>query len=290
LALSFSIALSCGVGCQALFDEIDSFEPIGATEPMPPLVLDYRNGWFHTGAGEETIEDLGRLYRRDAALIARLNQRAAGDAIGRGEAVYIPPVHDITELRVVLERINADPSLAPPIPPPLEYFASLPEPGRAVADARPVASAPRRAPPPTPNPTPARPAPPAAGGSAFLWPAQGRILRGYSEAEGRAHRGIAIEVEPRSPIVASRDGRVIFAGELKGYGRAVILEHGDGYFTVYAYAESVEVRREQVVRAGQTLARAGRPTRTSPAQVFFQIRINARSVDPARYLPRAGAR
>ena len=85
-------------------------------------------------------------------------------------------------------------------------------------------------------------------------------------------------------MAASRDGKVIYAGELRGYGKVVIVDHGDGFTSVYGYNSRLLVKSDQMVNAGDRIAEVGKPSRNARAQLFFQIRRRARPIDPLSFL------
>ncbi len=83
-----------------------------------------------------------------------------------------------------------------------------------------------------------------------------------------------------SPILASRAGRVIFSGERGGYGKLVILDHGDGYTTYYAHNSELLVEEGQRVEASETVALSGRSGRVTGPHVHFEVRHRGKPVDP----------
>ncbi len=119
----------------------------------------------------------------------------------------------------------------------------------------------------------------------FVWPVQGKILQGFNDQPVSPFRGITIEAGDRTPVVAAREGTVVYADELKGYGKVVIVEHDRGFLTVYGYNSALVVHKNDKVKAGKTIAMVGRPPASNaPPQLFFQIRSNAHPVDPAFFL------
>ena len=245
-----------------------------AAEPTQRLVLDYRNGWYHFATGQETVQHIADLYRRDARLVSQINRFDVGQRPAQGASIYVPPVHDRAELRAVLERINRDPRAVPQVPPALSYFDNLPLYRPRTGGASPQPTRPPPLPPSREITTPAH----------FNWPVEGEITRRFALAGSDRFRGITIAADARTPVRASRPGRVIYAGDLRGYGKTVIMDHGDGYSTVYGYNDRVLVKPRQDVSAGDRIATVGRPSRNAKSQLFFQIRKNARPIDPMRFL------
>ena len=86
-------------------------------------------------------------------------------------------------------------------------------------------------------------------------------------------------------IVATADGRVVYAGNaLRGYGNLIIIKHNDDYLSAYAHNDTMLVREQQEVKAGQKIATMG-STGTSSTRLHFEIRYKGKSVNPLQYLP-----
>ena len=88
-----------------------------------------------------------------------------------------------------------------------------------------------------------------------------------------------------SPVRAVAAGRVGFAGWFRGYGRLVILDHGDRYFTVSGHLDSIEVEVGEDVGAGHPIGSVGETGSLSGPRLYFEIRRGGRSLDPRQWLP-----
>lgn len=120
--------------------------------------------------------------------------------------------------------------------------------------------------------------------STWKWPTDGKIIDNFSSSEG-GNKGIDISGSRGQPIVATADGRVVYAGNaLRGYGNLIIIKHNDDYLSAYAHNDSMLVREQQEVKAGQKIATMG-STGTSSVRLHFEIRYKGKSVNPLRYLP-----
>jgi murein DD-endopeptidase MepM/ murein hydrolase activator NlpD len=95
-----------------------------------------------------------------------------------------------------------------------------------------------------------------------------------------SHDGIDLSAPKGTPILASRSGKVSFAGEAGGYGLLVIVDHGQGVETRYAHASSLLVKVGQEVKAGQPIAKVGNTGRSTAPHLHFEIRRGGRTVDP----------
>jgi murein DD-endopeptidase MepM/ murein hydrolase activator NlpD len=93
-------------------------------------------------------------------------------------------------------------------------------------------------------------------------------------------------------VKAAADGIVAYAGdELKDYGNVVLIRHDGGWMTAYAFAETLLVKRRDIVRQGGPIALSGRSIATGTPLLHFEIHQRSGPVDPVRLLPqRADAR
>ena len=93
--------------------------------------------------------------------------------------------------------------------------------------------------------------------------------------------GISVAAPAGAPIHAVFDGEVIFADSFKGYGNMIIVDHGDGFFSLYAHASSVLKRVGSKVARNDVLARVGTPDSSKGSMLYFEIRYQGKPVDPA---------
>ena len=118
----------------------------------------------------------------------------------------------------------------------------------------------------------------------FLWPARGQLTSRFGWRRWRHHDGIDIAAPYGSPVYAARPGRVVFAGWYYAYGRAVIVDHGDGVQTLYGHASKLLVQTGQTVGQGELIARVGASGRATGPHVHFEVRVNGKPVNPMRYI------
>ena len=120
--------------------------------------------------------------------------------------------------------------------------------------------------------------------STWRWPTEGKVIENFAATEG-GNKGIDIAGSKGQAIVATADGRVVYAGNaLRGYGNLIIIKHNDDYLSAYAHNDTMLVREQQEVKAGQKIATMG-STGTSSTRLHFEIRYKGKSVNPLRYLP-----
>ncbi|WP_370550713.1 murein hydrolase activator NlpD [Edwardsiella tarda] len=118
----------------------------------------------------------------------------------------------------------------------------------------------------------------------WRWPADGKIIENFSSAEG-GNKGIDIAGSRGQPVLATANGRVVYAGNaLRGYGNLIIIKHNDDYLSAYAHNDTMLVREQQEVKAGQKIATMG-STGASSVRLHFEIRYKGKSVNPLQYLP-----
>ena len=119
----------------------------------------------------------------------------------------------------------------------------------------------------------------------WAWPARGRLIRGFGKGD---RGGIDIAGRRGQPVVAARDGRVVYTGSgLVGYGRLVIVKHDKRLLTAYAHNDRVFVKEGQTVRAGQKIAEMG-STGAERVKLHFEVRRDGKPLNPLNYLPRRG--
>lgn len=128
--------------------------------------------------------------------------------------------------------------------------------------------------------------PPQAGNHAFVWPIPGVVTSGFGPRGRSHHDGIDIGGQTGDPVHASRGGTVVFSDRLRGYGKVIIVEHDDGFSTVYAHHSENIAQRGERVRQGQTIARVGETGRATRPHLHFEIRVHDVARNPRKYLPR----
>jgi murein DD-endopeptidase MepM/ murein hydrolase activator NlpD len=169
-----------------------------------------------------------------------------------------------------------------------KVVASKIEPAKPVKVAKLETPEPKKAAPAPVDPTPTASLPPPAvvsSGSAnpeFRWPARGRIIQGFKSG---GNDGINIAVPEGTAVKAAESGVVAYAGsEIKGFGNLVLIRHPNGYVSAYANNGSIDVKRGEQVKRGQTIAKSGQSGNVASPQLHFELRKGSTPVDPTQYL------
>ncbi|ONF43613.1 peptidase M23 [Marinobacter lutaoensis] len=121
------------------------------------------------------------------------------------------------------------------------------------------------------------------------WPVQGKVISGFGDryADGKLRRtGLLIRTAEDAPVKAIHYGRVVFANWLRGFGLITIIDHGDGYMTLYGHSSSLFTSPGDWVEAGETIALAGRTGGTEEPVLYFEVRHNGKPDNPRRWLAR----
>jgi septal ring factor EnvC (AmiA/AmiB activator) len=121
------------------------------------------------------------------------------------------------------------------------------------------------------------------------WPARGPISSRFGRQPSSrfgtsiAKNGIEIDIAESQPVRAVHEGVVAFADQFTGYGNLVIVEHGEGAFSLYGHLSSVEVQKGAQLEALAVLGRSGRNPNGVPA-LYFELRVDGKPVDPLQWL------
>jgi murein DD-endopeptidase MepM/ murein hydrolase activator NlpD len=121
------------------------------------------------------------------------------------------------------------------------------------------------------------------------WPVHGPITSDFGPRRGfaRFHSGIDIGAEPATPCRIAAAGTVVFAGWRNGYGKTIIVDHGDRIHTLYGHLSKLGVSRGQRIEQGAVLGLTGTTGRASGPHLHYEIFVNGRPVDPGPYLAAA---
>ncbi len=221
-------------------------EPAATRTGAPPQVEpEIPEGVFHVVRPGQTLWRIARAYGLPLETLVDANEIADPDRLSAGRALFVPG-------------------------------------GRTVLEVAPY-------PVPLPAPSSRRGAP--SGDSArereFSWPIAGAaVLSRFGAARrGRRHTGLDIRGPRGAQILAARAGVVVFSGPTaNGYGRVVVIDHEDGFQTIYAHNERELVQVGQRVGEGEPIALVGRTGNATTDHCHFEIRKDREPVDPLPFL------
>ncbi len=130
------------------------------------------------------------------------------------------------------------------------------------------------------------------GTGSFVWPASGKITSLFNQIVCsrmlgcKPHKGLDIANVPGTPVVASDSGYVMFAGwDKSGYGKLVVINHGNGFVTFYAHMSAIFVRKGQSVAKGQRIGSIGSTGNVTGPHLHFELRYRGIHRNPIGFLP-----
>jgi septal ring factor EnvC (AmiA/AmiB activator) len=120
------------------------------------------------------------------------------------------------------------------------------------------------------------------------WPASGDLLARYGGRlpDGRTSSGVLIGAPAGSAVTAVADGTVVFSEWMTGYGLILIIDHGNGYMSLYAHNDTLLRDAGDRVRRGDAVARVGSSGGHGRPALYFELRRNGQPVDPSAWLQR----
>jgi lipoprotein NlpD len=217
--------------------------------------------WTYTVRSGDTLASVAARMRVSPGDLARANAISLDTPLVPGTVLKRPNPNGMPET-------SARPPRRPPAAP------------RAAPDLRPP-------PPPRPEPEPApihRAAPDA---PRLIWPTSGAIAARFgATVRGQPDNGIDLAAFAGMTVRAAAGGRVIFAGtEPERFGQLIVIDHGGGWATAYAYLGKVAVSTGTQVRAGSVIARIGASGEVKKPTLHFELRHDNVPLDPLPVLP-----
>jgi len=119
--------------------------------------------------------------------------------------------------------------------------------------------------------------------SALHTPTIGWLTSSFGVRDGVMHKGIDLAANLGTPVEAALDGKVSFSGILKGYGKVVKVNHGNGMETIYAHCNKLYVNSGEEVKRGDHIADVGSTGDSTGPHLHFEVKINGNPVDPLKY-------
>jgi septal ring factor EnvC (AmiA/AmiB activator) len=127
-------------------------------------------------------------------------------------------------------------------------------------------------------------------------PVRGRVLKNFGKYKDPKfytysfHKGIDIGAAPGANVRAVYDGKVVYSGWFKGFGKILIVDHGGGYHTLSAQAEELSKNVGDEIKEGERIGRVSEPLKTSKSRkpmLYFEVRHQGQSVDPLDWLAKS---
>ena len=114
-------------------------------------------------------------------------------------------------------------------------------------------------------------------------PARGNIITAYGEqmVKGVTSKGITIKTRNQAQVIAPFDGAVLFSGPFRGYGNLIIIEHGEGYLSLLAGMQNMDVDVGQMLLAGEPV---GQMPANGEAKLYVEIRKDNQPIDPLAWI------
>ena len=124
------------------------------------------------------------------------------------------------------------------------------------------------------------------------WPTTGRLRAKFGTPRGNGDlswKGVLVAARPGTPVHAVSHGRVAFADWLRGFGLLMIIEHGEGYMSLYGHSESLTKEVGDWVDAGEVIGTVGDSGGRDASGLYFEIRHRGTPVDPVSWCGRGPA-
>jgi len=223
----------------------------------------------------QTLYSMARVYGVPVQTLMRVNGITDPRTIPDGTPIFIPGVNE--RRTVPLTYVSASLVSASLVAPPALPGLGGPGPAEREPIGAPPAGLPRTNAAPRRTPAPL-----------LAWPIRGAVTSRFGPRGRRSyHEGIDIRGVRGEVVQAAAAGVVVRAGTGRGYGKLVVIEHGDGLSTLYAHASRLLVREGDRVGAGDPIAEVGRTGNARGAHLHFEVRRDGRAVDPRPLLDAA---
>lgn len=225
----------------------------------------------------QQVAELEKERKSRTALVAKLDatykdRQSREQALGR----------DVKGLEQVLKKLRAAAARA--------EAARRAAAAKAEREARLAREQAQRSGRPAPVTAPTRPTTPATGPNVggANWPLSGSLIAGYGARlpDGRPSQGLLIGASAGTPVKAVADGTVVYAEWMSGFGLILIVDHGNGYMSLYAHNDAVLHDAGDGVRRGDPVATVGTSGGAGRPALYFELRRNGDPVNPDVWLKR----
>ena len=123
-----------------------------------------------------------------------------------------------------------------------------------------------------------------------VWPTRGWVTSDFGHrldpftGERIMHKGLDIATSHGAPVIAPSDGTVIFSGMESGYGKVVVLDHGNGVRTRYAHLSAADVKVGELVKRGAHVGAVGNTGRSTGPHLHYEVRVNGIPENPRKFI------
>lgn len=120
----------------------------------------------------------------------------------------------------------------------------------------------------------------------LMWPVQGKVINSFGQPRqgSMTWDGLRIQASSGSDVQAIHGGRVMYADSLPGQGLLLVLDHGDGYMSLYAHNDVLLHEAGEWVQPGDAIARVGNSGGEKESGLYFEIRQNGEPINPTPWL------
>jgi septal ring factor EnvC (AmiA/AmiB activator) len=125
------------------------------------------------------------------------------------------------------------------------------------------------------------------------WPVRGKLAIRYGSQVDPLFNlpvfrsGIHIRTVAGLPVTAVAEGKIVYAGEFKGYGQLVVISHGGGYHTLYGNLSKIFSANNAIIKENEAVGEVGESTALGASGLYFEIRYKGKPLDPQRWLKRS---
>lgn len=243
---------------------------------------------IHVVAAGETLYSISRRYSVDLNSLAIENKITAPYSLSVGQKLRLPAQVQVSSAAMIapsapVAPVKSSVKIEQPIIKPVKTDKKTspivqdktPKP-KLITEKQKVSSAPAK---PLPKVITQRKI-------SFAWPVRGKILSNFGyKKNGLYNDGINIGAALGTAVKASETGVVAYAGnELKGMGNLIIIQHANGWMTVYAHLDTMSVRRGVKVAIGEKIGTIGKTGKVSEPQLHFEIRKGTKAYNPRKEL------
>jgi len=228
----------------------------------------------------DTLFSIGRKFNSDAGLIAALNDIKNPNIIKPGQKILIPRILEVTHKVAAGETIWSIASLYGIMPQQILLANDVWFPNKLVSgtfldipvtaqvtitsSANKISSRDYR--------------------NFMYTPTSGVLTSIFGPRDGEFHTGIDLANKQGTPIKAAQSGKVVFVGRKGNYGQTVIIDHMNGYKTLYGHNDKILVKTGQWVQGRQTIALMGNTGRSTGPHLHFEIYEDGKVIDPLKYI------